>query len=247
MVPHYCYPAVLLLSLLCPSARMGETQIGTKAHPESTLTAQKIVPQKGVFLVSRPAMADRRFRRAVILLLSHDREGSLGVILNRPTGVSVSKLFPNSDDSQTLFYGGPVGLDGVMFLTRNAEPLEGATRVMNDIYFGGNRTTLERLLGARKTAAELRIYVGYAGWSPGQLATEIEGGAWRLVRGDPHTVFAKDAETIWQDMMDHLQKDRSVVWKTGGLDTRPISDHHGPLGLLMSRMRRTGQSSRPPQ
>ena len=192
----------LFLVLLSPAAsvRSGSTSVS-----RVNLSRQTLVPEKGIFLVATPSMQDPRFRRSVVLLLEHGENGTLGLIINKITEISLAQLLPNLEDSgqepNPLFFGGPVGLDGVLFLTRNAVPPERAEHVMEDVYYSGDRNLLEELLEQDKGAGELRIFFGNSGWSPGQLAAEIAEGAWRLVRGDSLALFEKDLDDIWRDLI----------------------------------------------
>jgi putative transcriptional regulator len=150
-------------------------------------------------------MQDPRFRRSVVLLLEHGENGTLGLIVNKVTEISLPQVLPDLKDSSResnwLFFGGPVGLDGILFLTRNAEPPERAEHVMEDVYYSGDRNLLEEFLGQNKGAGELRVFLGNSGWSPGQLAAEIKEGAWELVRGDSHTLFEEDLDDIWPGLI----------------------------------------------
>lgn len=166
---------------------------------------QAVVPEKGIFLVATPGMQDPRFRRSVVLLLEHGEEGTLGLIVNKATEISLSQVLPDLDDSGEesglLFFGGPVGLDGILFLTRNEQPPERAEPVMEDVYYSGDRMLLEELLGQNKGSGELRVFLGNSGWSPGQLAAEIREGAWKLVPGDSQMLFEADLDDIWPDLI----------------------------------------------
>ena len=192
----------LFLVLLPPAVlvRGGRTPVFRE-----NLSRQALVPEKGIFLVATAGMQDPRFRRSVVLLLEHGENGTLGLIVNKVTEISLAQVLPNLEDSSResnlLFFGGPVGLDGILFLTRNAEPPERAEHVMEDVYYSGDRNLLEEFLEQNKGAGELRIFVGNSGWSPGQLAAEIAVGAWRLVRGDSDTLFEKDLNDIWPDLI----------------------------------------------
>ncbi len=192
----------LFLVLLPPAAsvRGGRTPV-SRENPSK----QDLVPEKGIFLVATAGMQDPRFRRSVVLLLEHGENGTLGLIVNKVTEISLSQVLPDLKDSgqesNLLLFGGPVGLDGLLFLTRNAEPPEGAEHVMEDVYYSGDSNLLKEFLKQNKGAGELRIFVGNSGWSPGQLAAEIAEGAWRLVRGDSDTLFEKDLDDIWPDLI----------------------------------------------
>jgi putative transcriptional regulator len=173
--------------------------------PEENVSRQTLEPEKGIFLVATPGMQDPRFRRSVVLLLEHGEEGTLGLIVNKVTEISVAQALPDFEDSgkesSLLFFGGPVGLDGVLFLTRNPEPPERAEPVMEDVYYSGDKRLLEELLEQNKGSAELRVFLGNSGWSPGQLAAEIREGAWKLVPGDSHKLFEEDLDDLWPDLI----------------------------------------------
>ncbi len=192
----------LFLVLLQPAAlvRGGRTPVS-----KENASQQALVPEKGIFLVATAGMQDPRFRRSVVLLLEHGENGTLGLIINKVTEISLAQVWPELEDSSResslLFFGGPVGLDGILFLTRNAEPPERAEHVMEDVYYSGDRNLLEEFLEQNKGAGELRVFLGNSGWSPGQLAAEIAEGAWRLVRGDPDTLFEKDLDELWPDLI----------------------------------------------
>lgn len=217
----------LSLMLLTPPAS------GRPGHPfvpkeSRRLSQETIVPEKGVFLVASPDLLDPRFRRTVVLLLAHGEDGTLGLIINRATKVPLSDVLPNpknpGNESHTLFFGGPVQLDGLLFLTRSAEPPERATHVMADVYFSGDRGLLEKLIGDNKDASELRTYLGRSGWAPGQLASEIAAGSWRLVRADAHTVFERDLDTIWRNLLEPPRPPPFIVRREPGY---PVSSAEG--------------------
>ena len=114
-----------------------------------------LCPRKGSFLVATAGMQDPRFRRSVVLLLEHGENGTLGLIVNKVTEISLAQVLPRPGGlqagSQTLlFFGGPVGLDGILFLTRNAEPPERAEHVMEDVYYSGDRNLLDGVPGAKQ-------------------------------------------------------------------------------------------------
>ena len=164
-----------------------------------------IEPAKGVFLVAKPRVPGT-FKETVILLLAHSKEdGSIGVIINRTTSVTVQEALPDleveDDSTHRLFFGGPVAMNALIVLFRTGNPPEGASHVMWDVYFSGERDVLEELLKRKKGADEMHIFMGYAGWGAGQLQWEINRGDWELVRVDRETVFEKEPELIWPELM----------------------------------------------
>jgi putative transcriptional regulator len=199
--------AALSLVAFCAGAAVSVGDTAMMSLPqERELPSPSLTPAKGVFLVAKRGMADPRFQRSVVLLLAHSDNGTLGLIINRPTDVPLSQVLPDlhapNAEQHALFFGGPVGMDMLIFLTRSGVPPEHARQVMNDVYFSVDRETLEQLLTTRKARSELRLYIGHSGWGPGQLAAEIARGDWLLARADSATVFDKDLQTIWPQLID---------------------------------------------
>ena len=162
--------------------------------------SQKVPLAKGIFLVAKPSIASGPFYKSVVLLLSHGDEGTLGLIVNRATGIPLSEALPDLDASSAthaLHFGGPVALEGLIFLFRSDEPPEGVDGVMGNVYFSGDPEVLEALIEQQRGPEELRLYLGHSGWAPGQLNNELRRGDWEVVRADALTVFRKKTETMW--------------------------------------------------
>ncbi|MCX4550785.1 YqgE/AlgH family protein [Streptomyces sp. NBC_01387] len=196
----------------------------------------------GRLLVATPALADPNFDRAVVLVLDHDGEGSLGVVLNRPTPVDVGDILAGWDqltgEPGVIFQGGPVSLDsalGVAVIPGGSGPAvpgideptprrrpwgdasEGLRRRSDrDDPIGWRRVygaiglvdleTPPELLAA--ALGSLRIFAGYAGWGPGQLAAEVEAGAWYVVDSEPGDVSSPDPDGLWRSV---LRRQRSML------------------------------------
>ncbi len=174
----------------------------------------------GRLLVATPALADPNFDRAVVLLLDHDEEGSLGVVLNRPTPVGVGDVLESwaglAGAPQVVFQGGPVSLDSALGLAvvpgeprggEDAEPL-GWRRVYGAIGLVDLEAPPE-LLAAE--LGSLRIFAGYAGWGPGQLEDELVEGAWYVVESEPGDVFSPDPEQLWRSVLRRQRSELAMV------------------------------------
>ncbi len=163
-----------------------------------------VAPGPGVFLVAKPSIDGGPFRQSVVLLLAHGSEGTLGVIVNRATEIPLSTVLEDLDADETgdpaLNFGGPVALDGLMFLFQSDAPPEDGKSVMGDVYFSGERKVLDTLLKKKEGRDRLKVYLGHAGWAPGQLQGEIVRGSWTLVPADAFTVFQKSPEAIWPEL-----------------------------------------------
>ncbi len=174
----------------------------------------------GLLLVATPQLEDPNFRRSVVLLVEHDGDGgTLGVVLNRPTEVPVDRVLPPWAELVTgpavVFQGGPVALENALALARlpgEDEPL--GWRALD----GGAEVARVGLVDLEAPpgllAAELlqlRVFAGYAGWSPGQLRAEIEDGSWYLVPAEAGDVFAADPERLWQHVLRRQGGDLAFV------------------------------------
>jgi putative transcriptional regulator len=162
-------------------------------------------PSKGKFLVASRSIGDPRFSETVILLLKHDQSGSMGLIINRPTEVRLSSLFPEITGLQkrtdTIFVGGPVGRNEIFMLIRSRGIPEGSLYVMKETYVSTSMTVLKGIANDSKAKEKFRLYDGYAGWGSGQLEQEVMRGDWRVLEADAETVFERDSEKIWPELI----------------------------------------------
>lgn len=168
----------------------------------------------GRLLVATPVLRDPHFDRAVVLLLDHEDDGSLGVVLNRPSEVEVRDVLAPWAELATspdvVFRGGPVALDsalGVAVVPGDGEPL-GWRQV------SGRLGLVDLDAPPELLAAELgglRIFAGYAGWSPGQLEQELADGAWYVVDAEPGDAFTPDPVGLWRRVLRRQRGDLALV------------------------------------
>jgi len=157
-------------------------------------------PAAGRLLVASRGLADPNFERSVILLVQHGAEGSWGLVINRPTGVPLAKLFAEEPglgrQDGILFAGGPVGAGRFLLLLRARRPPEESRPVFADVYLGWTPAALRDSRGI----AEFRVYSGYAGWAPGQLDAEMARGDWHLLPAEAALVFEPHPERVWEEL-----------------------------------------------
>lgn len=169
---------------------------------------------KGVFLVASPNLTDPNFRQTVVLICEFGPEGTLGIIVNRPTNVPLSEALPQitalKETSHVLFAGGPVQPNGILMLFRVRQEPAGSRRVFEEVYLGGNMQTLERVLTRPEPTETFRAYAGYAGWAPGQLEFEMALGSWATVQADARSIFEKESANLWLDMLRTLSTPRVI-------------------------------------
>ena len=169
-------------------------------------------PATGRLLVATPELIDPSFRDAVVLLLDHDGDGTLGVILNRPTPILVASVLggwsSSAEPPEVLFEGGPVHKDSALALAEvrqgsvvgdpvSGDPI-GFRRLFGDVGIIDLDTPAEVLGPALH---RLRVFAGYAGWSPGQLQDEIEQDSWYVVDGVPEDVFGAHPARLRADVL----------------------------------------------
>ena len=151
---------------------------------------------RGKLLVASPGLTDI-FRRSVVLVLEHNEEGAVGVILNRPSETEVDEAVPDltgvADPGAVVHLGGPVGPDTVIVLARFDDPADAASIVLGDLGVVDPEAEDQDL-------RDVRVYVGHAGWAPGQLDDELEREAWIVEAAQPDDPF--DEGDLWSDVLD---------------------------------------------
>ena len=156
-----------------------------------------------IVITAREGLPDPNFKDAIVVVMNNIGAAPAGVIINKPTKIPVARVFADLQHLDKLddriYFGGPVRIEAVSFLFRADTPPENATRVLDDVYFSANPQLLRQLLSREKPMKDLRIFVGYAGWAPGQLEDEIARGDWKLTPADPRSIFEHRSEHPWPE------------------------------------------------
>ncbi len=175
----------------------------------------------GQILVASRNLADPNFFRTVILILEH-REGALGVVLNRPTPVTLADVVPAwlelAAAPAVIFHGGPVERTAAIGLARPATPGDPArpdpTSFSLTIREPGREIGIVNLSAQPADLAgvvkDVRIYSGYAGWSPGQLEGEIQAGGWLVLDHEAFDPLTSDPATLWNQASSAAASGRGV-------------------------------------
>jgi putative transcriptional regulator len=154
-----------------------------------------------ILIVARSELPDPFFSASVVLVMNNLAPGPVGIIVNRPTEVPVSRLLPEIKSLQGLrdkvYFGGPVEPDVVWFLIRAASPPEHAVKVCEGVYLSGDRNVLLKLLNRGKPMEGLKVFAGHAGWAPGQLEVEIDNGDWASLSANSDGIFKRRDELPW--------------------------------------------------
>lgn len=154
-----------------------------------------------ILLTARSELPDSDFADSVVLVMNNLGPAPIGVIVNKPTPIPVSRLFPDikrlAQMHDKLYYGGPVEFGAVWFLFRASAAPEHAIQASDGICISADRDLLLQLLGREKPMEGLRIFIGHSGWAPGQLEEEIARGDWKLGRAESNAIFNRRAEHPW--------------------------------------------------
>lgn len=166
-----------------------------------------IAPAAGRLLISEPFMMDPNFKRSVILLAEHSEDGTLGYVLNQQSEYKLSDVLPDVNYSEMPIYvGGPVANNTLHFIHRCPEKIEGGVEVWDGIYWGGSFDRVKELINNYQlTENEIRFFMGYSGWNPGQLDMEIEEDTWIVAnKFNPEVLFMHDEQNLWREVVISL-------------------------------------------
>jgi len=168
---------------------------------------------EAVLLVAHPAFRDADYRESVLIAAPAPNGGHIGVILNRPTKRSLFSLFPEHAPSKQVtgpvYYGGPFSRSALVALVRRKDdPGEGTVYLMKNLYLAFRVTTIDEII--ESTPNEARYYVGYVAWRPGELKSEIDRGLWSVLGADIDTVFRKDTDGLWEELLTRTRRLRAA-------------------------------------
>src|SRR4051794_36568001 len=179
--------------------------------------AQAQDDEDAVILVAHPAFRDLEYRQTVLVAAPAPNGGHVGVILNRPTRRSLGSLFPEHEPSKKVidpvYYGGPFSRGALVALVRtDAAPGAGSVMLMKNLYLAFRANTIDQVI--ETTPNEARYFVGYVGWRPGELKSEIDRGIWTVQNADLDTVFRKDTEGLWEELLQASKRIRADATST---------------------------------
>jgi putative transcriptional regulator len=157
----------------------------------------------GQLLLASPRLLDPNFRRTVVLIGAHSAEGAMGVVLNRPSevtvGEAVPQLQPAVDERAAVYLGGPVQPSSIVLVAEFTDPASAGLLVLGRIGFPAPEAGIEELADA---TARRRVFAGYAGWGEGQLDAELEQGDWIAHPALPDDVFTDFPGELWSRVLE---------------------------------------------
>ncbi len=158
-------------------------------------------PEKGSLLVAEPFLDDPNFRRSIILLTEHNKDGSVGFVINKPLELKLDEIIVDFPSFDTLVYhGGPVQEDNLYFIHNKGDLLPGSERINDKLYWGGDLESLKGLIRCNNliTSDDIRFFLGYSGWSIGQLLNEISENSWMVLKNATVNILKDEPREMWK-------------------------------------------------
>ena len=175
----------------------------------------------GKLLVTPRDAPDPAFAESVILMVHYDHESAVGLMINRRTTIPLSRALHSlkgaGQRSDPAYIGGPVETGTAMALFRSGTKPDSGARVLDKIYLIPSQPALESALAGGKNADDLRVYVGYCGWGPGQLDNETRLGAWYILDGNAALIFDSNPDTMWSRLISRTESRIALARPAVGL------------------------------
>lgn len=173
-----------------------------------------IKPKKGYLLVAEPSLTgDIAFNRSVVLLADHNKEGSVGFILNKPLGYTLNDLIPEINGSFKIYNGGPIEQDNLYFIHNIPHLIPNSIEIAEGIYWGGCFESTKDLINTGKiTRNNIRFFLGYSGWDAEQLQDELESNSWIISENDlRYKILGKSSTHFWREKIME-QGGEYLIW-----------------------------------
>lgn len=178
-------------------------------------------PQRGSLIIAKPTVDDDCFARSVIVTINHSSNGSMGLIINRPTGITLNDVIPGlvTDEQIPLFLGGPVDCDMLFYLHTLGDIIPDSRPVMPGLYIGGEYDSMKRYINnGGQVFGKMKFILGYSGWAAGQLAAEIDRHDWAIVMPDnTEMILREGGDDIWRESVANLGE-RYRMWLNWPID-----------------------------
>ncbi len=171
------------------------------------------IPDKGKILISEPFLPDTFFNRSIVYLTDHNPKGSVGFILNKKLDLKVSDALTDFDGwDENLNMGGPVAPDTLHYLHNMGETIPGSLPVAGNIWWGGDIDTIRKLIREKKiNQSQIRFFLGYSGWSEGQLERELKEDSWVIATVKSTIIMDNRGEDTWKRVLRSL-KNKYRIW-----------------------------------
>jgi len=164
------------------------------------------LPVKGKVLLAEPFLEGKYFKRSVVLLADENEEGFVGFVLNKPINLTIDDLIVSIDNYEgNVFIGGPVEEDKVYYIHTIPDLIPNSIPIFDNLYWGGDFQIIKDLLDQKMIIKDqIRFFVGYAGWSPGQLEDEILTESWLVSKISVDEIMTLSSDDLWKRSVEKL-------------------------------------------
>jgi putative transcriptional regulator len=171
------------------------------------------IPGKGKILISEPFLPDTFFNRSIVYLTDHSSQGSVGFILNKKLDLQVSAAIEGFEGwDENLSLGGPVAPDTLHYLHNLGDLIPKSVLVEENIFWGGNIDSIRELIKTGKiNKSQIRFFLGYSGWSAGQLERELKENSWVIAKVNSNIVLNNGGDDIWKKVLRGF-KNKYKMW-----------------------------------
>jgi putative transcriptional regulator len=168
----------------------------------------------GILLIADPFLKDQHFARTVVLLCEHEEgKGSFGFVINKLFDQQLHDLIPDIHVSNIpVFYGGPVQIDTIHFIHQQPELIQGGFEILDGVYWGGEfEQVVELINSGRMDYSRIKFFIGYSGWSSGQLENERNEKSWILSDSTATLIFEANEQNIWRQALKNLGSNFAIM------------------------------------
>lgn len=168
----------------------------------------------GILLIADPFLKDPNFARTVVLLCEHQsNKGSFGFVLNKRFDQNLNDLVPDIlIPNISVYYGGPVQIDTIHFIHQQPELIKGGFEIQSGIYWGGEFNQVVKMINTGKLDLnKIRFFIGYSGWSGGQLENELNEKSWILSQSNKALVFDEKDDNVWKQALRNLGSNFAIM------------------------------------
>ena len=171
------------------------------------------IPGKGKILISEPFLPDTFFNRSIVYLTDHSSQGSVGFILNKKLDLKVSAAIEGFEGwDENLSLGGPVAPDTLHYLHNLGDLIPKSVLVQGNIFWGGDIDSIRELIKIGKIKkSQIRFFLGYSGWSAGQLERELKENSWVIAKVNSNIVLNNGGDDIWKKVLRGF-KNKYKMW-----------------------------------
>ena len=198
--------ALLAMLLLLPVSSQPTSAADVPAKPATPGAHTPSTTLTSILIVAQDPVSDPNFGGSVVVVMNNLGPAPIGLIINRPMPLTVARFFPKlkqlAEVNDRMYFGGPVEFGTVWYLFRADTAPATAIRVCDGVYVSSDDKLLLKLLARPHPMQGLRLFIGHAGWAPGQLQMEIQGGAWSPRRADADSIFNPEPKRPWPSASD---------------------------------------------